>query len=437
MIFKNTPGYNQQTQKLSRKWTVQEANSKNKIIDYYPIPQIKPDPDQYTFAPNESVKEIKGTFTDETGSGGTVSIKKGSTVLYTFNYSGTARNTEWKFTLKKEDISSGKNELKAEIKSKYSDYMTDPVSIFVNIQKELAIRYFEAKPNNQRNPLPDDILTTVKKVIYGTVGEEISFEVPELLGESKFKYNPIRTGMTENDEQTIKHLVTEQNNDIDVYYSLNSVTGKIEYLNAVSLKRIFSSTTSKERKEIRETGAVTIGTALEPDIIKASDKVAEGYQFDRIEVKHNNQFVTDGKVPDSDFIVTIYFTPVLSLERPEVINFGSHTILKNDDEKEMTKESNLIVISTVESSSGILTPWKITSEFSGFSGKEKKKKLNGQLKYQNNEITSGTAIETKTQREIPKTEILLKDKLKLNVFGSGNLSSKYDGIITWNLENTP
>ncbi|MGX7013471.1 WxL domain-containing protein [Vagococcus silagei] len=432
LVDLSTPNYNKATGKLTGNWTEAEVIAGKKAVNYFPAPTFTVQTPVADIIEDQANVELKGTWKDLTNSKGKIEIKKGEEIIGTYNYPANTGTGNWSIVIPKEKFTVGENKITVNMNHEYSTVNIPSVELSINRQKRVRINYYLGKPEGQESLLPENILGGLVRQVDKRIGDVVNVEARPFLEGQKYKFDPIRSGITSG--FTVTKTVTADLNEVKVYYALNQVPVEIQYINIETGKAIFNGLNSVDRKPAKPLGLQIVGTDVNT-LIQAGDKAANGYTFHSIKVKKGNTDVQNGQVGDEPTVISILFTPKFNIEPPQ-LDFGEHKLSIFDSTKSLKGNPEVKITNTRETAAGKITPWKVTGEFSGFKiGTQNK--LASELKFgdasfnDGNEVTiESVATPTEGEKKIP-----LNSKMKLNVNGGGTIIGEYKGTMTWTLND--
>ncbi|MGO2082596.1 hypothetical protein [Vagococcus sp.] len=437
ILDKNTPGLKQDGVTVEGVFTELEETNKSVKVFYYPAPTFTLTANSVEINEVTVSTKISGTWVDETKSGGTLTVMKGTEKIGTVTYPPGNRTGDWESIIPKEKLNIGSNQISVGLEHGYSEFKSSQKQMVINRKKHVKVNYYLNKGNGEKELLPANLTSELPQFYDEKVGETITLVVPQHLEGQKYKFNPIASGI--NSGVTITKEVTSTLNELNVVYDLNEMPVEIRYLNDTTGQPILANLTSKNRKSTKQLGQKVVGISI-ASLILAEDKKAEGYQENPTikAYKEGSPTVELTNVADGPTIIEIRFQPKFEIKPPKTMSFGEHKLSIFGDTKELEQEAKLEITNTFETGESIKA-WEVTGTFTGFeTGTEAtgKTALQGQLKY-DNQTMQGAApvIKSVTHPDKAYDEIGLKNKLKLEVYGSGAILGDYQGTITWTLSD--
>ncbi|MGX7014591.1 hypothetical protein [Vagococcus silagei] len=429
---------NTENYELKGTYTSQNIKSKQVKVNYIRKPSTKPSftVDKKVFELKEkenSTFKINGTFKNPSNSNARLII-----------YSAT-ETIEDKVIPKNTDLSNWESKaidtklFTAKGPGTYPIYLSlskengDSIAgqeVTVHVLKNTKVNFYLG--DKLMDPQPE----LPKKEFDQRLNTQISIDVPATLNNNKYHLNRTKTtGLTEN---TINRTVSTSLNEIAVYYDLSDTTVTVHYLNREVNKQIFKALDSKDRMAPTTKENVPIGTNIETLLVQEM-KDRPGYTYTDYRAIKGNEDVT-GKPITGETTVYLYYLPKSELTVPSNVNFGKHQLKKKNDKISLNDDASIIIENTKESrETDCLVNWSLSSNFSGFSDPKTLVKFRGFISYNNINLNPNESvpIQEKSNRLIPTDTVKLNnsDEGLQILIADGNLKGKYNGIITWSLED--
>lgn len=423
---------------LKGTYTSQNIKSKQVKVNYIRKPSTKPSftVDKKVFELKEkenSTFKINGTFKNPSNSNARLII-----------YNAT-ETIEDKVIPKNTDLSNWKSKaidtkfFTAKGPGTYPIYLSlskengDSIAgqeVTVHVLKNTKVNFYLG--DKLMDPQPE----LPKKEFDQRLNTQISIDVPATLNNNKYHLNRTKTtGLTGN---TINRTVSTSLNEIAVYYYLSDTTVTVHYLNREVNKQIFKALDSKDRMAPTTKENVPIGTNIETLLVQEM-KDRPGYTYTDYRAIKGNEDVT-GKPITGETTVYLYYLPKSELTVPSNVNFGKHQLKKKNDKISLNDDASIIIENTKESrETDRLVNWSLSSNFSGFSDPKTLVKFRGFISYNNINLNPNESvpIQEKSNRLIPTDTVKLNnsDEGLQILIADGNLKGKYNGIITWSLED--
>ncbi|MGO2082776.1 hypothetical protein [Vagococcus sp.] len=368
---------------------------------------------------------IKGKWQDPLKKGGKIKVINETGTIADYSYPAGQREGNWELPIDQSlfsDKKAGDYSLDIQLVRNSDNASSERETVAVHVLKRIIISYYLG--DTLMTPQPDEL----KKEADIRLGKNLEFEVP--LEYDRAKLNQEKSGTLGN--KYSKKVVSDLD-EVKIYYDFSTVKVTVNYLYSGTERSIFSSTTSAERKKADNLTDISVGSRL-TDVV--TDKTtAVGYDYESLKATANGQEITDGKVPNQETIINLYFKPKSEIKVPKSIDFGSQKLSKQVEKIYPKNSPEISVINTQETLNGDLVNWRLLGEFGGFRNEELT--LLGHLKFADKGISSNSEVKVMEQRIQPEETILLnagEQGLYLEV-ESGNLAEIYRGEITWILEN--